>query len=79
MIIETNNKVNIKAVNIYAKKDVNISEDKGVEFSIGTNSQERKIKQGSTKASIGLSVKSEIVDTVENIKNIDNQKVHILC
>ncbi|MBR8734944.1 hypothetical protein IX329_002559 [Fusobacterium necrophorum] len=69
--IEASNKVNAKAVNVYAKEDINISGDKGVEFSTGINSQERKIKQSSTKASIGLSVKSEIVDTIENIKNAD--------
>lgn len=69
--IEASNKVNAKAANIYAKEDINISGDKGVEFSAGTNSQERKIKQSSTKANIGLSVKSEIVDTIENIKNVD--------
>ncbi|MCI7223185.1 hemagglutinin repeat-containing protein [Fusobacterium sp.] len=69
--IEASNKINAKAVDIYAKEDINISGDKGVEFTSGTSSQETVVKQSSTRFSTGVRVNSAITDTIETVKNID--------
>ena len=71
LTIEADNKVKAKAVNIYSNDNISISGNNGVEISSGKNIQEREIKQSSTRINMGVGVKSSIVNTVENVKNID--------
>ena len=71
LTIEADNKVKAKAVNIYSNDNISISGNNGVEISSGKNIQEREIKQSSTRINTGIGVKSSIVNTIENVKNID--------
>ena len=71
LTIEADNKVKAKAVNIYSNDNISISGNNGVEISSGKNIQEREIKQSSTRINTGIGIKSSIVNTVENVKNID--------
>ena len=68
--IEATNKVKAKSVDIYAKNDINISGDKGVEISTANNSYDNTTKQSSSRIGANFGVNSAIVNTVENIKNI---------
>ena len=71
LTIEADNKVKAKAVNIYSNDNISISGNNGVEISSGKNIQEREIKQSSTRINTGIGIKSSIVNTVENVKNVD--------
>ena len=68
--IEATNKVKAKSVDIYAKNDVNISGDKGVEISTANNSNDNTTKQSSSRIGANFGVNPAIVNTVENVKNI---------
>ena len=68
--IEATNKVKAKSVDIYAKNDINISGDKGVEISIANNSYDNTTKQSSSRIGANFGVNPAIVNTVENIKDI---------
>ena len=68
--IEATNKVKAKSVDIYAKNDVNISGDNGVEISTANNSYDNTTKQSSSRIGANFGVNSAIVNTVENVKNI---------
>ena len=70
--IEATNKVKAKSVDIYAKNDINISGDKGVEISTANNSYDNTTKQSSSRIGANLGINSAIVNTVENIKDIKN-------
>ena len=70
--IEATNKVKAKSVDIYAKNDINISGDKGVEISTANNSYDNTTKQSSSRIGANVGVNSAIVNTVENIKDIKN-------
>ena len=70
--IEATNKVKAKSVDIYAKDDINISGDKGVEISTANNSYDNTTKQSSSRIGANFGVNSAIVNTVENIKDIKN-------
>ena len=70
--IEATNKVKAKSVDIYAKNDINISGDKGVEISTANNSYDNTTKQSSSRIGANLGVNPAIVNTVENIKDIKN-------
>ena len=68
--IEATNKVKAKSVDIYAKNDINISGDKGVEISTANNSYDNTTKQSSSRIGANFGVNPAIVNTVENIKDI---------
>ncbi|WP_338966661.1 hemagglutinin repeat-containing protein [Fusobacterium nucleatum] len=68
--IEATNKVKAKSVDIYAKNDVNISGDNGVEISTANNSYDNTTKQSSSRIGASVGINSAIVNTVENVKNI---------
>ena len=68
--IEATNKVKAKSVDIYAKDDINISGDKGVEISTANNSYDNTTKQSSSRIGVNFGVNPAIVNTVENIKDI---------
>ena len=70
--IEATNKVKAKSVDIYAKDDINISGDKGVEISTANNSYDNTTKQSSSRIGANFGVNPAIVNTVENIKDIKN-------
>ena len=70
--IEATNKVKAKSVDIYAKDDINISGDKGVEISTANNSYDNTTKQSSSRIGANVGINSAIVNTVENIKDIKN-------
>ena len=70
--IEATNKVKAKSVDIYAKNDINISGDKGVEISTANNSYDNTTKQSSSRIGANFGVNPAIVNTVENIKDIKN-------
>ena len=70
--IEATNKVKAKSVDIYAKNDINISGDKGVEISTANNSYDNTTKQSSSRIGVNFGVNPAIVNTVENIKDIKN-------
>ena len=70
--IEATNKVKAKSVDIYAKNDINISGDKGVDISTANNSYDNTTKQSSSRIGANVGVNSAIVNTVENIKDIKN-------
>ena len=59
-------------MDIYAKNDVNISGDKGVEISTANNSYDNTTKQSSSRIGANFGVNPAIVNTVENIKDIKN-------
>ena len=68
--IEATDKVKARSVDIYAKNDVNISGDNGVEISTANNSYDNTTKQSSSRIGANFGVNSAIVNTVENVKNI---------
>ena len=68
--IEATDKVKAKSVDIYAKDDINISGDKGVEISTANNSYDNTTKQSSSRIGANFGVNPAIVNTVENIKDI---------
>ncbi|WP_425365193.1 hemagglutinin repeat-containing protein [Fusobacterium nucleatum] len=68
--IEATDKVKAKSVDIYAKNDVNISGDNGVEISTANNSYDNTTKQSSSKIGANFGINPAIVNTVENVKNI---------
>ncbi|WP_083232301.1 hemagglutinin repeat-containing protein [Fusobacterium massiliense] len=70
--IEATNKVKAKSVDIYAKNDINISGDKGVEISTANNSYDNTTKQSSSRIGANVGINPAIVNTVENIKDIKN-------
>ena len=70
--IEAENKVKAKSVDIYAKNDINISGDKGVEISTANNSYDNTTKQSSSRIGANVGINSAIVNTFENIKDIKN-------
>jgi len=68
--IEATDKVKAKSVDIYAKNDVNISGDNGVEISTANNSYDNTTKQSSSRIGASVGINSAIVNTVENVKDI---------
>ena len=68
--IEATNKVKAKSVDIYAKNDVNISGDNGVEISTANNTYDNTTKQSSSRIGASVGINSAIVNTVENVRNI---------
>ena len=70
--IEAMDKVKAKSVDIYAKNDVNISGDNGVEISTANNSYDNTTKQSSSRIGASVGINSAIVNTVENVKDIKN-------
>ena len=72
--IEATNKVKAKSVDIYAKNDVNISGDNGVEISTANNTYDNTTKQSSSRIGASVGINSAIVNTVENVKDIKNFK-----
>ncbi len=68
--IEATDKVKAKSVDIYAKNDVNISGDNGVEISTANNSYDNTTKQSSSRIGASVGINSAIVNTVENVGNI---------
>ena len=70
--IEASDKVKAKSVDIYAKNDVNISGDNGVEISTANNSYDNITKQSSSRIGASVGINSAIVNTVENVKDIKN-------
>ena len=61
-----------KSVDIYAKNDVNISGDNGVEISTANNTYDNTTKQSSSRIGANVGINPAIVNTVENIKDIKN-------
>ena len=70
--IEATDKVKAKSVDIYAKNDVNISGDNGVEISTANNSYDNTTKQSSSRIGASVGINSAIVNTVENVRDIKN-------
>ncbi|EHO76503.1 hypothetical protein HMPREF9942_01762, partial [Fusobacterium animalis F0419] len=68
--IEATDKVKAKSVDIYAKNDVNISGDNGVEISTANNSYDNTTKQSSSRIGASVGINSAIVNTVENVRDI---------
>ena len=68
--IEATNKVKAKSVDVYAKNDVNISGDNGVEISTANNSYDNTTKQSSSRIGASVGINSAIVNTVENVRDI---------
>ncbi|WP_338943161.1 hemagglutinin repeat-containing protein [Fusobacterium nucleatum] len=68
--IEATDKIKAKSVDIYAKNDVNISGDNGVEISTANNSYDNTTKQSSSRIGANFGVNSAIVNTVENVRDI---------
>jgi len=68
--IEATDKVKAKSVDIYAKNDINISGDNGVEISTANNSYDNTTKQSSSKIGASVGINSAIVNTVENVRDI---------
>ena len=68
--IEATDKIKAKSGDIYAKNDVNISGDNGVEISTANNSYDNTTKQSSSRIGASVGINSAIVNTVENVKNI---------
>ena len=68
--IEATNKVKAKSVDIYAKNDVNISGDNGVEISTANNTYDNTTKQSSSRIGASVGINSAIVNTVENVRDI---------
>ncbi|WP_338997392.1 hemagglutinin repeat-containing protein [Fusobacterium animalis] len=68
--IEATGKVKAKSVDIYAKNDVNISGDNGVEISTANNSYDNTTKQSSSRIGASVGINSAIVNTVENVRDI---------
>lgn len=70
--IEATNKVKAKSVDIYAKNDINISGDNGVEISTANNTYDNTTKQSSSRIGASVGINSAIVNTVENVRDIKN-------
>ncbi|WP_337992741.1 hemagglutinin repeat-containing protein [Fusobacterium nucleatum] len=70
--IEASDKLMAKSVDIYAKNDVNISGDNGVEISTANNSYDNTTKQSSSRIGASVGINSAIVNTVENVRDIKN-------
>ena len=68
--IEATDKVKAKSVDIYAKNDINILGDNGVEISTANNSYDNTTKQSSSKIGASVGINSAIVNTVENVRDI---------
>ena len=68
--IEASDTVKAKSVDIYAKNDVNISGDNGVEISTANNTYDNTTKQSSSRIGASVGINSAIVNTVENVGNI---------
>ena len=68
--IEATDKVKAKSVDIYAKNDINILGDNGVEISTANNTYDNTTKQSSSRIGASVGINSAIVNTVENVKNI---------
>ena len=68
--IEATDKVRAKSVDIYAKNDVNISGDNGVEISTANNSYDNTTKKSSSRIGASVGINSAIVNTVENVRDI---------
>uniref|UniRef100_UPI00300A5F94 hemagglutinin repeat-containing protein n=2 Tax=Fusobacterium nucleatum subsp. polymorphum TaxID=76857 RepID=UPI00300A5F94 len=68
--IEATNKVKAKSVDIYAKNDINISGDNGVEISTANNTYDNTTKQSSSRIGASVGINSAIVNTVENVRDI---------
>ncbi|WP_324283481.1 hemagglutinin repeat-containing protein [Fusobacterium polymorphum] len=68
--IEATDKVKAKSVDIYAKNDVNISGDNGVEISTANNTYDNTTKQSSSRIGASVGINSAIVNTVENVRDI---------
>ena len=68
--IEATDKVKAKSVDIYAKNDINISGDNGVEISTANNSYDNTTKQSSSRIGASVGINSAIVNTVENVRDI---------
>ncbi|WP_339066972.1 hemagglutinin repeat-containing protein [Fusobacterium animalis] len=68
--IEASDKVKAKSVDIYAKNDVNISGDNGVEISTANNSYDNTTKKSSSRIGASVGINSAIVNTVENVRDI---------
>ena len=70
--IEASDKLMAKSVDIYAKNDINISGDNGVEISTANNTYDNTTKQSSSRIGASVGINSAIVNTVENVGNIKN-------
>ncbi|WP_339067358.1 hemagglutinin repeat-containing protein [Fusobacterium animalis] len=70
--IEASDKLMAKSVDIYAKNDINISGDNGVEISTANNTYDNTTKQSSSRIGASVGINSAIVNTVENVKDIKN-------
>ena len=68
--IEATDKVKAKSVDIYAKNDINISGDNGVEVSTANNTYDNTTKQSSSRIGASVGINSAIVNTVENVRDI---------
>ncbi|WP_335998362.1 hemagglutinin repeat-containing protein, partial [Fusobacterium polymorphum] len=68
--IEATDKVKAKSIDIYAKNDVNISGDNGVEVSTANNTYDNTTKQSSSRIGASVGINSAIVNTVENVRDI---------
>ena len=68
--IEATDKVKAKSVDIYAKNDINISGDNGVEISTANNTYDNTTKQSSSRIGASVGINSAIVNTVENVRDI---------
>ena len=68
--IEATDKVKARSVDIYAKNDVNISGDNGVEISTANNTYDNTTKQSSSRIGASVGINSAIVNTVENVRDI---------
>ncbi|WP_338967060.1 hemagglutinin repeat-containing protein [Fusobacterium nucleatum] len=70
--IEATDKVKAKSVDIYAKNDVNILGNNGVEISTANNTYDNTTKQSSSRIGASVGINSAIVNTVENVRDIKN-------
>ncbi|QYR62300.1 hemagglutinin repeat-containing protein [Fusobacterium polymorphum] len=68
--IEATDKVKAKSIDIYAKNDINISGDNGVEVSTANNTYDNTTKQSSSRIGASVGINSAIVNTVENVRDI---------
>ncbi|KDE74917.1 hemolysin, partial [Fusobacterium necrophorum BFTR-2] len=59
------------SVNLYGREGIRLTGEEGIHLSTAKNTREVQQKQSSTRVGANIGVKSELLNTVENIKNLD--------
>ncbi|MDK4521603.1 hemagglutinin repeat-containing protein [Fusobacterium necrophorum] len=59
------------SVNLYGREGIRVTGEEGIHLSTAKNTREVQQKQSSTRVGANIGVKSELLNTVENIKNLD--------